>query len=307
MSATLLAVQLLNGLQLGVLLFLVAAGLTLVFGVMDFVNMAHGVQYMLGAYLAVALAASTGSFVLGLLAAAAGAAVFGLLLDRLVFRFLYGRSHLDQVLATFGVILFANEAVRMVWGNEPLSLAVPDALSGSIALTAGLRYPVYRLLILGAGLLAGAALTVVVTRTRVGMQLRAGATHPHLLGALGVDTGRLFALVAAGGAMLAGFAGAVAAPILAVEPGMGDGVLILAFVVIIIGGTGSIRGAAVAALLVGLVDTLGRSFATDLLRLVMRPSAATTAGPALASMAIYVVMAVVLAFKPMGLLPARTR
>ena len=305
MSTTLLAVQVLNGLQFGVLLFLVAAGLTLVFGVMDFVNMAHGVQYMLGAYFAVSVAAATGSFVLGLLAAGFGTILFGLLLDRLVFRFLYGRSHLDQVLATFGVILFANEAVRMVWGSEPLSLAVPDALSGSIPLAAGLRYPLYRLLILAAGLLAGVALALVVTRTRTGMQLRAGATHPELLGALGVDTGRLFALVAAGGAMLAGFAGAVAAPILAVEPGMGDGVLILAFVVIIIGGTGSIRGAALAAGLVGLVDTLGRSFATDVLRLVLRPSAATTAGPALASMSIYVVMAVVLAVRPRGLLPAR--
>ena len=307
MSGTLLAVQALNGLQLGVLLFLVAAGLTLVFGVMDFVNMAHGVQYMLGAYLAVAAASATGSFVLGLLAACAGTIVFGLLLDRLVFRHLYGRGHLDQVLATFGIILTANEAVRMVWGNDPLSLAVPAALSGSVALTDGLRYPAYRLVILAAGLLCGVALALVITRTRTGMRLRAGATHPELLAALGVDTGRLFALVVAGGAMLAGFAGAVAAPILSVEPGMGDGVLILAFVVIIIGGTGSIRGAAVAALLVGLVDTLGRSFATDLARLVLRPSAANTVGPALASMAIYLLMAAVLAVRPAGLLPARTR
>ena len=307
MSTTLLAVQALNGLQLGVLLFLVAAGLTLVFGVMDFVNMAHGVQYMLGAYLAVAAASATGSFLLGLAAAAAGTVVFGLVLDRLVFRHLYGRGHLDQVLATFGIILTANEAVRMVWGNDPLSLPIPAALSGSVALTAGLRYPVYRLLILAAGLLSGVALAVVISRTRTGMRLRAGATHPALLAALGVDTGRLFALVVAGGAMLAGFAGAVAAPILSVEPGMGDGVLILAFVVIIIGGTGSIRGAAVAALLVGLVDTLGRSFATDLARLVLRPSAANTVGPALASMAVYLLMAAVLAVRPAGLMPARTR
>ena len=307
MSVTLLAVQVLNGLQLGVLLFLVAAGLTLVFGVMDFVNMAHGVQYMLGAYLAVAAATATGSFVLGLLAAAAGTMVFGLVLDRVVFRHLYGRGHLDQVLATFGIILTANEAVRMIWGNDPLSLAIPEALSGSVALTAGLRYPVYRLLILFAGLVAGIGLALVITRTRTGMRLRAGATHPDLLAALGVDTGRLFALVVAGGAMLAGVAGAVAAPILAVEPGMGDGVLILAFVVIIIGGTGSIRGAAFAALLVGLVDTLGRSFATDLARLVLRPSTANTVGPALASMAIYLLMAAVLAVRPAGLLPARTR
>ncbi len=216
-------------------------------------------------------------------------------------------GHLDQVLATFGIILTANEAVRMVWGNDPLSLAIPDALSGSVALTAGLRYPIYRLVILAAGLAAGVGLAFVITRTRTGMRLRAGATHPDLLAALGVETGRLFALVMAGGAMLAGFAGAVAAPILSVEPGMGDGVLILAFVVIIIGGTGSIRGAAVAAVLVGLVDTLGRSFATDLARLLLRPSTANTVGPALASMAIYVLMAVVLAIRPAGLLPARTR
>ena len=307
MSTTLLAVQVLNGLQLGVLLFLVAAGLTLVFGVMDFVNMAHGVQYMLGAYLAVTVAAGTGSFVLGLLGAAVGTLGFGLLLDRLVFRHLYGRGHLDQVLATFGIILTANEAVRLIWGNDPVSLPVPAALSGSVALAVGLRYPVYRLLILAAGLVSGVALAFVIGRTRTGMRLRAGATHPDLLAALGLDTGRLFALVVAGGAMLAGFAGAVAAPILSVEPGMGDSVLILAFVVIIIGGTGSIRGAAVAALLVGLVDTLGRSFATDLARLLLRPSAANTVGPALASMAIYLLMAAVLAVRPAGLLPARTR
>ncbi len=307
MSFTLLAVQGLNGLQLGVLLFLVAAGLTLVFGVMDFVNMAHGVQYMLGAYLAVSAAQFTGSFGLGLLAAAAGTLIFGLVLDRLVFRHLYGRGHLDQVLATFGIILFANEAVRMAWGNEPLSLPVPDMLAGSVVLMDGLRYPLYRLLILACGVIFGVALALVITRTRTGMRLRAGATHPELLGALGVDTGRLFALVVGAGAMMAGFAGAVAAPILSVQPGMGDSVLILAFVVIIIGGTGSIRGAAVAALLVGLVDTLGRSFATDIARLVLRPATAHTVGPAFASMAIYVLMALVLAVRPAGLLPARTR
>lgn len=307
MSFTLLAVQGLNGLQLGVLLFLVAAGLTLVFGVMDFVNMAHGVQYMLGAYLAVSAPQFTGSFGLGLLAAAAGTLIFGLVLDRLVFRHLYGRGHLDQVLATFGIILFANEAVRMAWGNEPLSLPVPDMLAGSVVLMDGLRYPLYRLLILACGVIFGVALALVITRTRTGMRLRAGATHPELLGALGVDTGRLFALVVGAGAMMAGFAGAVAAPILSVQPGMGDSVLILAFVVIIIGGTGSIRGAAVAALLVGLVDTLGRSFATDIARLVLRPATAHTVGPAFASMAIYVLMALVLAVRPAGLLPARTR
>ncbi len=305
MSLTLFVVQTLNGLQLGVLLFLVAAGLTLVFGVMDVINLAHGVQYMLGAYLAVLFAGLTGSFAAGLLLAMAGTLLFGLVLDRLIFRHLYRRSHLDQVLATFGLILTLNEAARMIWGNAPLSLAVPAALGGSIPLMPGLRYPVYRLLILAAGLVAGVVLALLVSRTRTGMRVRAGATHPVLLSALGVDVERLFALIFAAGAMLAGFAGAVAAPITAVEPGMGDGVLILAFVVVIIGGAGSIRGAAVAALLVGLVDTLGRSFAVDLARLLLRPSAANTAGPALASMAIYLVMAAILAVRPSGLLPAR--
>ncbi len=307
MSPTLLLVQTLNGLQLGVLLFLVAAGLTLVFGVMDFVNLAHGVQYMLGAYLAVQFALWTGSFTLGLLLAIAGTLLAGLLLDALVFRHLYRRSHIDQVLATFGVILTLNEAVRLIWGPNPLTLPVPPALAGSIPLMSGLGYPIYRLLILASGLLVAALLAILVTHTRIGMRVRAGATHPALLAALGVNVDRLFALVFAAGAMLAGFAGAVAAPILAVEPGMGDDILILAFVVVIIGGAGSIRGAALAALLVGLVDTLGRSLAIGLARGLLRPSAANTVGPALASMAIYVVMAAILAIRPAGLLPARGR
>jgi branched-chain amino acid transport system permease protein len=305
MSATLLAVQTLNGLQLGVLLFLIAAGLTLVFGVMDFVNLAHGVQYMLGAYFAVAAFSLTESFLLSLVLALAGALVFGFVIEFVVFRHLYDRDHLDQVLATFGVILFLTEAVRMIFGPTSLSLPMPEALSGSIRLMPGLLYPVYRLVIIGAGIIVALLLYGLVNHTRVGMLVRAGASNAPMVSALGVNIGRLFSAIFGFGAMLAAFAGVIVAPILAVEPNMGDNLLILAFVVIIIGGIGSVRGAFIAALLVGLVDTLGRSFASDLLRTFLSSSSANQAGPALASMLIYVLMAGVLFFRPAGLFPAR--
>ncbi|MBW8269248.1 branched-chain amino acid ABC transporter permease [Caldovatus aquaticus] len=305
MSAELLLVQALNGLQFGVLLFLVAAGLTLVFGVMDFINLAHGVQYMLGAYFGATLAAATGSFWLGLLLALPAALAAGLALELLVFRHLYGRDHLAQVLATFGVILFLNEGVKLAWGAAPLQMPVPPLLEGGVALMPGLQYPVYRLAILAAGLATALLLWVLVDRTRAGMLVRAGATHPDIVAALGVDIRRLFLLVFAFGAMLAGFAGAMAAPVLSVEPGMGDAPLILAFVVIVIGGIGSIRGAFVASLLVGLMDTLGRAALPDLLRLFLAPSPARQAGAAIASMLVYILMAAVLAVRPAGLFPAR--
>jgi branched-chain amino acid transport system permease protein len=304
-SLTLLAVQTLNGLQLGLLLFLIAAGLTLVFGVMDFINLAHGAQYMAGAYFAVAAYGVTGHFGPSLVLALLGALVLGLILEALVQRPLYARSHLDQVLATFGVILILTEGARALFGATPLSLPVPAALDWSVPLIGGLNYPVYRLAIIGSGLLAALLLWILVARTRLGMQVRAGAQDAAILGALGVDVNRLFRGVAGFGAMLAGFAGVMAAPVLAVEPTMGDGVLILAFVVIVIGGVGSIRGAFIAALLVGLVDTLGRTFATDLMRLILPPSAAADVGPALSAMAVYLLMAAVLAFRPQGLFPAR--
>jgi len=307
MSITLLVVQILNGLQLGVLLFLIAAGLTLVFGVMDFINLAHGVQYMLGAYLAVMFYAMTGSFLLALGGALVAALAFGLVLEFAVFRHLYDRDHLDQVIATFGIILFLNQGVKLIWGAAPLGLPIPDALSGSVLLMPGLLYPVWRLVIIGSGLAVGVILYVLVAYTRVGMLVRAGATHAPIVSALGVDIRRLFMIVFGFGTMLAAFAGVMIAPILSVEPGMGDTILILAFVVIVIGGIGSIRGAFVAALLIGLVDTLGRSFAVDILRLVMAPSPARTVGPAIASMLIYLLMALVLYFRPTGLFPARGR
>jgi branched-chain amino acid transport system permease protein len=305
MTTTLLLVQMLNGLQFGLILFLIAAGLTLVFGVMDFINLAHGVQYMVGAYLAAAFAAWTGSFWLALLLALPTALIFGLLLEVLVFRHLYDRDHLDQVLATFGVILFLNQGVKFVWGAAPLSVPVPDLLSGSVELMNGLLYPVYRLAIIGAGLGVALLLYLLVSRTRVGMLVRAGATNAPMVSALGVNINRLFMVVFGFGAMLAGFAGAMVAPILSVEPGMGDNLLILAFVVIVIGGIGSIRGAFLAALLIGLVDTVGRSFAPNLLRLVFDPATASQTGRAIAPMLIYILMASVLFFRPSGLFPVK--
>jgi branched-chain amino acid transport system permease protein len=305
--SSLLFIQILNGLQLGVLLFLIAAGLTLVFGVMDLINLAHGVQYMLGAYLAVAFYGLTGSFLVALVLALLATLAFAFALEVLVFRQLYGRDHLDHVMATFGIILFVDQGVKLVWGAAPLSLPIPDLLSGSVVLMEGMLYPVWRLVIIASGLAVALGLYVLVGHTRVGMLVRAGAANAPLVSALGVNIRRLFMLVFGFGAMLAGFAGVMIAPILSVEPGMGDAILILAFVVIVIGGIGSIRGAFVAALMIGLVDTLGRSFAVDVLRLFMGPSPARTVGPALASMLIYVLMAVVLYLRPTGLFPAAGR
>jgi branched-chain amino acid transport system permease protein len=307
MSWSLVLVQTLNGLQFGVLLFLIAAGLTLVFGVMDFINLAHGVQYMLGAYLAVMFYSLTGSFVLALLLALAAALAFGLLLEFAVFRHLYERDHLEQVIATFGIIIFLNQGVKTVWGAAPLTLPIPEFLSGSVLLMPGQLYPVWRLVIIGSGLAVALILYFLVGYTRVGMLVRAGASNARIVSALGVNIRRLFMIVFGFGTMLAAFAGVMIAPILSVEPGMGDTILILAFVVIVIGGIGSMRGAFIAALLIGLVDTLGRSFAVDILRLFLSPSPARTVGPAIASMLIYLLMALVLYFRPSGLFPARGR
>jgi branched-chain amino acid transport system permease protein len=298
-------IQLLNGVQLGILLFLVAAGLTLVFGIMDFINLAHGVQYMAGAYFVAAFTSMTGSFFLGLVLTLPAALLFGLLLEMVLFRHLYGRDHLDQVLATFGLILMLNEGVKMLWGAAPLAVAAPEALSGSVPLIGNLRYHVFRLAIIAAGLAVATLLYMAVNHTRTGMRLRAGASNAPMVSALGVDIGRLFMLVFGCGAMLAGFAGAMISPILSVEPGMGDGILILTFVVIVIGGIGSIRGAFIAAILVGCVDTLGRAFGPLLLRALLEPAAAAQTGRTLAPMLIYILMAAVLFFRPSGLFPAK--
>jgi branched-chain amino acid transport system permease protein len=302
---TLFLVQALNGLQFGLILFLIAAGLTLVFGVMNFINLAHGVQYMVGAYLVAAFSAWTGSFGWALLLALPSALAFGLLLEVLVFRHLYDRDHLDQVLATFGVILFLNQGVKFVWGAAPLNVPVPELLSGSLEIMDGLLYPIYRLAIIVAGLAIAALLYIFVRHTRLGMLVRAGASNAQMVSALGVNIQRLFMIVFGFGAMLAGFAGAMVAPLLSVEPGMGDNILILAFVVIVIGGIGSVRGAFLAALLIGLVDAIGRSYAPNLLRLFLDPATASQTGRAVAPMLIYIFMAGVLSFKPSGLFPAK--
>ncbi len=298
--------QLLNGLQFGVLLFLIAAGLTLVFGIMDFVNLAHGVLYMVGAYLMATFVAMTGSFTLGMLLAIPAALVFGLLVEYLVIRKLYHRSHLDQVLATFGLVMIVSEGVKIIWGSAPLSVPVPELLSGSIALVGPLQYPVYRLAIIATGLLAALMLYLLVNHTRIGMLLRAGATNQRMVAALGVNITRLFTMIFAFGVMLACFAGAMVAPILSVDTGMGESVLILTFVVIVIGGIGSIRGAFLGALLVAMVDTLGRTFGPILLRMVMDSSDASQVGRTLAPMLVYILMAAILFAKPDGLFGRKT-
>lgn len=297
--------QMLNGVQLGILLFLVAAGLTLIFGIMDFVNIAHGVLYMVGAYVAATLIAATGNFWLGLAIAMPAVVAFGLLIEVLLFRRLYDRSHLDQVLATFGLMLVVTEGVRMIWGSQPLFVPVPELLSGSVRLLGIINYPIYRIAIILTGLGVALGLYLLINHTRAGMLLRAGASNRPMVSALGVNITWLFAAVFAFGAMLAGFAGALVAPVLSVDPGMGGSVLILAFVVVVIGGIGSVKGAFIAAILVGVVDTLGRTFGPILLQMVMDPSAASQTGRTLAPMLIYILMAVVLAIRPSGLFGRR--
>jgi len=296
--------QVLNGLQLGVMLFLLAAGLTLVLGIMNLVNLAHGSLYMVGAFVAASVTRLTGSFLLGLLAALPVTALVGMAVEVVALRRLYDRDHLDQVLATFGLILFFNELVAMIWGPRALFMDVPGWLAGTVEIIPGAPYPAFRLAIILVGGLVAGLLYWLVRRTRLGMLIRAGASNREMVGALGVDIKRLYTLVFGLGAMLAALAGVMAGPIYAVEVGMGEPVLIVAFVVVVIGGIGSIRGALVGALLVGLVDTLGRAFLPAVLRLFLAPDSADGIGAALASMAIYIVMAVVLAWRPRGLFPA---
>ena len=304
MTGLLVVEQVLNGLQFGVMLFLLAAGLTLVFGIMNLVNLAHGSLYMVGAYLATAAFGWTGSFVLAALFALAATLAVGMLVEVLTLRTLYERDHLDQVLATFGLILFFNEAVAIVWGRAALFTTVPRALSGQITLLPGLRYPAYRAVIILIGLLVALLLYLVVNRTRLGMLIRAGASNRTMVAALGVNVRVLYTVVFGFGAALAALGGVMAGPIYTVLPGMGEEILIQVFVVIVIGGIGSIRGALVGAVVVGMVDTLGRAFLKPMLSTVIGPSAANDAGPALASMLIYLLMAAVLFFRPQGLFPA---
>jgi branched-chain amino acid transport system permease protein len=299
--------QCLNGLQFGLLLFLLAAGLTLVFGIMDLVNLAHGSLYMLGAYFAATFAAWTGSFVAAAVLALGATLIVGMAVEVIVFRQLYGRDHLDHVLGTFGLILFFNEMVRIVWGPAGLSLPLPSWLNASIEIVPGLPYPTYRIAIIVTALVVALFLYLLVMRTRLGMLIRAGASNREMVGALGININLLYTLVFGLGAALAALAGLMQAPIQTVQIGMGENILILAFVVIIIGGIGSIRGAFIAALFVGLVDTVGRAYLIDLMRLVFSSRTAATVTPAVSSMLIYLLMAAVLMLRPAGLFPVANK
>jgi len=304
MTLSLFLIQLLNGLQLGVLLFMLSAGLTLVFGIMNFVNLAHGCMYMMGAYFAATALAASGSFAVAAVVAVLGGGLLGIVIERLMAQHLYMRDHLDQVLATFGLILFFNELARWIWGASPVFMSVPPALSGTVSIL-GVSYPTYRFFIILVGLLCAVGCWLLISRTRVGMLIRAGSVNPIMVSALGVNIGLLNALIFSLGGALAGVAGLMSGPILSVQPGMGEPVLILVMIVIVIGGIGSIQGAFYAALIVGLIDTAGRAFLPMLLREFIDRSIAQAAGPAIASMLTCIFMATVLALRPRGLFPVK--
>src|SRR5881227_1990936 len=286
------------------MLFLLAAGLTLVFGVMDMINLAHGSLYMVGAFVAAWIAARTGSFAIGVVGSVVITGAFGIVLEAGLLRTLYGRDHLSQVLATVALILILNDGVKFVFGND-LPLSAPAALDGPVELLPGLQYPAYRLLILGVGVALAILLWLLVQKTRMGALVRAGASNREMATAMGTDIPRLFTIVFGIGAGLCAVAGALLGPLLAVQVGMGENILILAFVVIVIGGIGSIRGALVGSILVGMVDTVGRAFMPAILKEFLTPAFASAVGPALASILIYVLMAAVLFWRPQGLFPAR--
>jgi branched-chain amino acid transport system permease protein len=299
--------QCLNGIQLGMLLFLLAAGLTLIFGIMDLVNLAHGSLYMLGAYFAATFIGLTDSFLMGLGLGLIATLIAGMVMEVIAIRPLYGRDHLDHVLGTFGLLIFFNELVRLIWGPEGRTISLPSEMLTAVQVLPGIYYPLYRLIIILATLAVALLLYVLVMRTRIGMLIRAGASNREMVGALGVNIKLLYTLVFGLGAALAGFAGMIQAPISFVQIGMGENILILAFVVIIIGGIGSIRGAFVAAVIVGLIDTIGRAFLPDVVRMFLSYSAGSSLGPALSSMLIYTLMAAILVFRPEGLFPASSK
>ena len=305
MSTLLIIEQMLNGVQFGIMLFLMAAGLTLIFGVMGLINLAHGSLYMVGAFAAAAIAGMTGSFLLALVAALVAAAVAGVLIEMAVIRRLYATDHLDQVLATFALILIFSEGTRWLFGSFPLFLDIPDYLSGPVMLPGGIAYPFYRLVLIAVGLLVGLGLWLLIDHTRLGIQIRAGENDREMIAALGIDISKLYTFVFALGAALAGLAGALVGAIQSVQVGMGEPVLILAFVVIVIGGIGSIKGAFLGAILVGLTDKVGGIFLPEFFKLFMEQSSATSLGSSLASMSIYILMGGVLLWRPTGLFGAR--
>ena len=307
MDFSLLATQLLNGIQLGVLLFLLASGLTLIFGIMDFVNLAHGSFYMVGAFVCATLTFATGSFFLAIFLALPVTAVVGLLIESTIISRLYQRDHLDHVLATFGLILIFDTLSHMIWGPNGISIPLPDYLDGRVAFTENLQLPTFRLLIVGTGLLVAFGLYFLVTHTKLGMLIRAGASNRTMATALGVNIKLLFTFVFALGAALSGLAGMLVAPITEASIGMGNEIIISAFVVIIIGGIGSMKGAFIASMIVGLIDTMGRSYLDSIMKVFMADNVAETAAPAVSAMLVYILMAAILALKPQGLFPAASR
>ncbi len=307
MNTALVMEHVLNGFQLGMLLFLLAAGLTLILGIMDFVNLAHGSLYMVGAFFAATFTKLTGNFGLGILLAVPAVLLVGLVVEIVALRTLYARNHLDQVLATFGLVLFFNELVQIIWGPQGLVIPFPSAFDFTVTLPGGITYPAYRLLIIGMGFVVAFGLYLLVGRTRLGMLIRAGASNRDMVGALGVDIKLLFTFVFGIGAVLAGLAGMLYLPIGGAYIGMGELILINALVVIVIGGIGSIRGAFIASIIMGLIDALGRAFLEDFLNFFMTEGAAETAGPALSAMSVYILMAAILVFRPQGLFPPRSR
>lgn len=284
MDASFFLIQTLNGVQYGFLLFLVASGLTLIFGIMGVINLAHGSFYMIGAYLAFWLQRTTGNFAAALAVGLVVSVALGWLVERLLIRRLYLRDHLYQVLLTYGLILILNEGQRLIWGNDVHGLPMPAALAGSIRLTDAQAYPVYRLFMSACCIAVAAGMYLVIQRTRLGMAIRAGASNREMVEALGLDIDRLFAIVFSLGAALAALAGMLSAPISSVYPGMGEQILIFSFVVVVIGGIGSIKGALTGAMLIGLADTFGRVLWPDL-----------------AGLTIYALMALVLIWRPQGL------
>lgn len=307
MDWVLFVTQILNGLQLGVLLFLLASGLTLIFGIMDFVNLAHGSLYMIGAYFCATLTEITGSFLFGILLAIPATMLVGIIIEIIIVRRLYSQNHLDHVLATFGLILCFDALVHFTWGPEGMAIPLPVILDGQVEILPDITFPTFRLLIIITGLIIAGTLYMVITHTKAGMLIRAGASNRTMIGALGVDIKTLFTLVFGAGAAMAGFAGMMIAPITEASIGMGNDIIIVTFVVIIIGGIGSVKGAFLAAILVGFIDTMGRSFLDTFLKLIFTAESAETAAPALSAMLIYILMATVLTFRPQGLFPPRGR
>ena len=302
MDWNLLITQMLNGLQLGLLLFLLASGLTLIFGIMDFINLSHGSFYMIGAYFCGTVVSITGSLLAGIVVGLVCTFAIGALVEWFIARRLYRADHLDHVLVTFGLILVFDTLVHMIWGAAGMAIPLPDVLNGQV-IFGSLVLPTYRLVIIASGLLVALILYVMVSRTRLGMLIRAGASNRTMVEALGININKLFLIVFAIGATMSGFAGMLIAPITEASIGMGNEIIIIAFVVVIVGGIGSIKGAFFAALIIGLMDTLGRSYLDDVLELSMPTEYAETAAPALSAMLVYILMAVVLAFRPQGLFP----